>query len=121
MHGFYFKFMIKALFIILIVLLCLYYFVCFLQLFINFCFRFFRFLFVFLKYVFYVIFYILQSLIERDLFEWEESFFYTRPTSEDLATSFEQQGFSEDLDVMMTWSLMWLRMFLFICSFLIMG
>ena len=50
----------------------------------------------FFFYCFHVLFYILFGLADRELFEWEESFFYSRPTSDDFETNALLQGWNLD-------------------------
>jgi hypothetical protein len=74
-------------------------FLIFLYYFYRFIFFFFRFLFVFLKYFYYIFYYIFISLYDRDIYEWEESFFFSRPDGEDFGSFYaEQGGFLEDVD-----------------------
>jgi hypothetical protein len=54
--------------------------------------RFFRFLFVFIKYFYYIFYYVFISLYDRDIYEWEESFFYTRPSAEDFELNLSMYG-----------------------------
>ena len=46
------------------------------------------------SYFFYVIIYILFGLADRELFEWEESFFYRRPVPDDFSSTAESQGWN---------------------------
>jgi len=57
-------------------------------------FRILRFLKIFPKYLYVIFFYVFISYGDLDLFEWEESFFFSRPLGDDLEEEADYQGWS---------------------------